>query len=279
MSTRKPESMSFKTPHEVDLGRTLAPLRHGVGDPSVRIERLGVWRATRTPAGPSTVLIRRDGDYIRVTAWGEGAEWAIEAAPELTGCAELSDPFEPKHEALRELHRAMPGVRIPRSRAVVEALVPLIIEQKVLGAEARCGYQRMVRSWGEPAPGPAGLILPVAPAELSRQPYFAFHRFGLERTRADTIRRSCTCASRLETAADLPSLEGQRRLRIVEGVGRWTASEVARVAFADSDAVPLGDYHLPNLVSWVCWEKPREANPGCWSCWSRIGDSGASRCA
>lgn len=257
VAVSSPISTKFKPPHETDLRRTLLPLRHGAGDPSVRIDQLGFWRTTRTPTGPATTLIAREGEYIRVTAWGKGAEWALEAAPELVGCTQGSRPFVPEHEVLRHLHRRMPGVRTPRSRAVVEALVPLIIEQKVIGAEARRAYRRLVRKWGEPAPGPADLMLPVAPEVLARIPYYAFHPLGIERRRADTVRRSCACAPRLEAAADLPSLEGQRRLMIVEGVGRWTACEVARVAFGDPDAVPLGDYHLPHLVSWVLTGEPR----------------------
>jgi 3-methyladenine DNA glycosylase/8-oxoguanine DNA glycosylase len=151
----------------------------------------------------------------------------------------------------------MPGVRTPRSRAVIEAIVPLIIEQKVVGAEARRGYRRLVRTYGEPAPGTSDLLLPVAPDVLARIPYYSFHPFGIERKRADTVRRSCAHARWLETAADLPSLQAQRRLTAVRGVGRWTACEVARVAFGDPDAVPLGDYHLPHLVSWVLTGEPK----------------------
>ena len=250
-SVAPPKSLRFRPPHELDLTRTLRPLRHGAGDPSVFIDGRGFWRASRTPEGVATTLMARDGEYVRVTAWGEGAEWALETARELVDCARGPSPFEPKHEILRRLHRQMPGVRIPRTRAVVEALVPLIIEQKVIGAEARHGYRKLVRAWGEPAPGPADLMLPVAPSLLAQKPYYAFHPFGIERRRADTVRRSCACAARLEAAADLPSWEGQRRLMVVEGVGRWTAGEVARVAFGDDDAIPLGDYHLPHLVSWV----------------------------
>jgi hypothetical protein len=44
-----------------------------------------VWRATRTPLGPAAVALADLGGRIRVTAWGPGAEWALEAAPALIG--------------------------------------------------------------------------------------------------------------------------------------------------------------------------------------------------
>ena len=37
----------------------------------------------------------------------------------------------------------------------------------------------------------------------------------------------------------------------ITGVGRWTAAEVAGVALGDADALSLGDFHLPNVVSWA----------------------------
>ena len=51
-----------------------------------------------------------------------------------------------------ELHRHHPGPRIPCSQAVLEALLPSILEQKVTGREARTAFTAIVRAWGEPAP-------------------------------------------------------------------------------------------------------------------------------
>jgi 3-methyladenine DNA glycosylase/8-oxoguanine DNA glycosylase len=42
-----------------------------------------------------------------------------------------------------------------------------------------------------------------------------------------------------------------RRLRALPGVGPWTAAEVGLRALGDPDAVSVGDYHLPSLVSWA----------------------------
>ncbi len=47
------------------------------------------------------------------------------------------------------------------------------------------------------------------------------------------------------------------RLTALPGVGPWTAAEVARVALGDTDAVSVGDYHLPHQVAWALAGEPR----------------------
>lgn len=39
------------------------------------------------------------------------------------------------------------------------------------------------------------------------------------------------------------------RLSKLPGVGVWSCAEVGAVAFGDADAVPVGDYHLKNAVT------------------------------
>ena len=165
--------------------------------------------------------------------------------------------FEPDHPVLAELHRRLAGLRIPRSQAVIEAVVPTILEQKVIGVQAKRSYAAVVRRFGEPAPGPGGLLLPPCPAVLAGIPYYAFHRVGVERKRADTIRRACSYAHRLEETVAMAPAEARRRLTALPGLGPWSAAEVALVALGDPDAVSLGDYHLPNLVSYALAGEPR----------------------
>ena len=111
-----------------------------------------------------------------------------------------------------------------------------------------------MRASGAPAPGPVGLRLPPTSSALAGLPYFAFHRFGLERRRAEVIIAAARLAPRLE---DRDPAEVMRRLAAVPGIGPWTLAEVARVAFGDPDAVSVGDFHLPNLVAWALAGEPR----------------------
>jgi hypothetical protein len=215
----------------VDLRLTLGPLRRGPGDPTNLIDRRGSWwRATRTPEGPATACYAPEGNGIRVVAWGPGAGWCLDAAPELLGARDS---------------------RIPRSQAVFEALLPSILEQKVTGREAHNAFAAIVRAWGEPAPGPVPLRLQPAPEALAVTPYWAFHPLGVERKRTAAIQMAASRASKVEETVAMPALDAHRRLQALPGVGPWTSAEVAIVALGDADAVSVGDFHLPHLVSYA----------------------------
>ncbi|HTK32312.1 MAG TPA: hypothetical protein VL332_10130, partial [Candidatus Saccharimonadaceae bacterium] len=243
-------------PGPVDLGLTLGVLVRGHWDPTVAFND-GFWRATRTPDGPATLHVRARGDRVEARAWGEGAEHALNGVPDLVGACDDPAAFVPKHPQLRDPFRRMAGMRLCRTGAVMEALVPSIIEQKVTGPEAFRAYAALVRRYGATAPGPMDLMIPPAPETLAELPYWAYHPLGIERRRADTIRRACARASRMEEAASMPLADAYRRLQAIQGVGVWTAAEVARNALGDPDAVSVGDYHLKNNVAWVLAGEPR----------------------
>jgi 3-methyladenine DNA glycosylase/8-oxoguanine DNA glycosylase len=236
----------------VDPGWTLAPLRHGRADPTIRFEPGGVtWRATRTVDGPASLRIAPSAGGWRIQAWGPGGERAVAVLPRLLGAedepAALALPAGP----LRELARRFRGLRFGRSDAVMASLVPAIIEQKVTGREAQRAWRSLVLRFGEQAPGPGGLHLPPEPATLARVPYFEMHPLGLEQRRAVTLIRACERAGWLEEAASLTPDAAMERLRSVPGVGPWTAAETVRAALGDPDALSLGDFHAPSLVCWA----------------------------
>jgi 3-methyladenine DNA glycosylase/8-oxoguanine DNA glycosylase len=238
----------------IDLAATMGPLAHGRGDPTIRVASDGIWRATRTRAGPATIRLRAVPGGVAAAAWGPGAATVVEELPDLVGVTDDPSPLEPRHRVIAELSRRLAGVRLTRSNRPFEALLPAICEQKVTGIEARAAFRAIVRRHGEPAPGPGGLRLPPEPSVLAALPYFAYHRFGLERRRADLMRRAAALAPRL---VDLAPADAYRLLASVPGIGPWTIAEVGRVAFGDPDAVSVGDYHLPNLVAWALAGEPR----------------------
>jgi 3-methyladenine DNA glycosylase/8-oxoguanine DNA glycosylase len=238
-------------PEPFDLERTLRAFVRTSLDPTTHMDARGFWRATRTPDGPATARFERHGAAAVVSAWGPGAERVLDAAPALLGVDDDPSAFVPRHDVIREMHRRMAGVRLGRTGAVVEALVPSIVEQKVTGKEAFRSFASLVRRFGEPAPGPAGLLLQPSPGDLASLPYHAFHPVGIERRRADTVRRVCARAPRLEECTALPLPDAYARMTAFPGVGPWTAAEVARVALGDPDAVSVGDYHLPAVVAYV----------------------------
>ena len=271
-SSAWPQRRELRLQGPFDLSRSLGPLCHGRRDPSARIEGRTLWRATRTPAGPATqaVVVGAGGTSVTSWAWGPGAESVLDALPRLIGedprpftslaCADPVGRRPPGWETVAAMARRWPGLRIPRTGAVVEACIPVVLEQKVTGLEARRSYRDLVLALGEIAPGPAhrhGLRLPLDPTVLAATPAWALHRFGIERGRADTLRRLAAVAGRLEEAATLDPPAARRRLTAVAGLGPWSAAEVGLVALGDADAVSVGDFHLPHQVAWALAGLPR----------------------
>ena len=193
---------------------------------------------------------------VQARAWGPGAEQALDGVADLIGLHDDPSGLVPRHRIVAELARRFSDLRLPRTNGVFEALLPAICEQKVTGIEARRAYRSIVVAHGEPAPGPADVRLPPEPRTLAGLPYYAFHPFGLERRRAEVIRRTAVVAARLEDPAP-PVAERYRRMEAIPGIGPWTVAEVGRIAFGDPDAVSVGDFHLPNLVAWLLAGEPR----------------------
>src|SRR5688500_5554277 len=96
-------SLQFRSP--IDVRRTLAPLRRGRDDPTMRLLPGAVWRATRTPAGPATLALTAAGDdRVEAEAWGPGSTWVLEQAPELLGANDDRSGFAPEHPVVRRIH-------------------------------------------------------------------------------------------------------------------------------------------------------------------------------
>jgi 3-methyladenine DNA glycosylase/8-oxoguanine DNA glycosylase len=267
-SPRATRTIRLRRP--LDLALTLGPLRRGRTDPCTRIDGRHVWRASWTPDGPVSLhLHHADPDRLEVEAWGAGADWAVAHAPTLVGedddvdaFVELLDRTDSRAAPLiRRLHRERPGLRMPRSGALVEAMVPVVLEQKVTGQSARRSYRGIVWGFGEPAPAAPGsgrpLRLPPHPSVLAELPEWAWHRHNVEARRAGTIRRVASRAGRLDEAVDLAPGVAQSRLRTIAGVGEWSIAEASLVALGDPDAVSVGDFHLKNHVAFALRGVPR----------------------
>jgi 3-methyladenine DNA glycosylase/8-oxoguanine DNA glycosylase len=238
----------------VDVRQALSPDRRGTGDPTLRYADDGVWRTTTTPEGPATVRLTTAADGgVRIQAWGPGAAWAAAAVPGWLGAHDDPDGFDPApHPLLVRVHRSTPWLRLGRTLRVWDALVPAVLEQKVTGLEAHRTWRELLRLCGEPAPGPApaGMrVVPCAEAVLAVTDW-QWHRCGLDGQRRRALRAVASVGSRLEVAETHDSPALQRRLRLVPGIGVWTAAEVVQRALGCPDTVSYGDYHLKNLVGW-----------------------------
>ncbi|HYY46821.1 MAG TPA: DNA-3-methyladenine glycosylase 2 family protein [Candidatus Angelobacter sp.] len=244
-------------PFPLDLTMTLGPLQRGWADPTIRFAGDQVWRSTRTPEGPAAIRLRVRTGELDGEAWGAGAGWVLGRVSDWLGFDDAPESFRPHNGLLRELHRRHRGLRLGRTGLVFEALLPTILEQKVPGVEAWASYARLVRTFGDPAPGDFGLYLQPAPQRLLETPYWAVHRLGIEQRRFAVIQYAASRAGRLERTTGLRPDEARRQLMSLPGVGPWSAAEVSVGAYGDRDAVSTGDYHLPHQVAWALAGEPR----------------------
>ncbi|MDM7832563.1 DNA-3-methyladenine glycosylase family protein [Cellulomonas edaphi] len=211
-----------------------------------------LWRATLTPDGAATarIEVRRDG--VHVEAWGPGAERVLEAVPALLGALDDDEGFDPGlHPLVKDAYRRLPGLRMTRGGNLFESLVPAVLEQRVVGLDAKAAWRQVVARHGLPAPGPApaGMRVPPPPTGWADVPVWDWRQAGVEGQRSDTVRRAAAVAHRLQE--DVPLDEVRRRLLTVRGIGPWTVAETTSRAFGDADAVSVGDFHLAHLVGWA----------------------------
>lgn len=236
----------------VDLVRTLLPLRRGRGDPAHRIVDGAFWRTCRTPDGPATLALRLAAlGVVDAAAWGPGADWALDGVPDLLGGGDDWGALDCSgHRLLQRARRSYPGLRLPRTGLVLDALAPAVLEQRVTGGEAHRAWAGLLRWHGEPAPGPAPAGMRVMPdaAGLLAVPTWDWHRLGVDLQRQRALRAAASVAGRLEQCVDLPLADAVARLRLVPGVGVWTAAETAQRALGHPDEVSVGDFHLHDVV-------------------------------
>ena len=213
---------------------------------------------------------------VRAGPWGPGSAWALARVGALVGVDDRPDDLVPRHRVVADAARRLRGLRIGRTEAVLEALVPAILEQKVPGDEARRAWARD-RALRRARAGPAGSGSRQPPTCSPALPYYAYHpRRRAATGRADpAAQRDASGRSGRAGASSTGDRRRYARLRAVPGIGPWTAAEVAVRALGDPDAVSVGDFHLPNLVAFALAGEPTRARmSGCSSCSSRIAATG-----
>lgn len=237
----------WATSVRLDVGAILSVHRHGGRDPAYRTAPNGsVWRASCTPDGPGTITVVAEAGEIVARAWGPGAGWLLDRFPDSLGAQDDPDSLPIDTPVLAQLAARARGLRIGRSDRVWEALVPVIMEQKVVVSEALRAWRYLLLQYGEPAPGPVELRVPP-PQHVWREITEAhWHRSGLEPVRMRTIRNASVVD--VEAKADV--------LTALRGIGEWTAALTRSRAVGDADAVPFGDYHLPSMVGQTLIGRP-----------------------
>lgn len=249
---------------DYDFTRSLSILSRGRGDTTVRILHEAAWLAFHTDSGPATIRVSQHGGEMHARSWGPGGEEALATAPELMGAADDWSGFDHPDftdtlpERIVHARRRHPGVRLPRTGRMLDALVPAILEQKVTSLEARRGFATLLGKFGSPAPGagtsreiPPELSLPPTARQWARIPSWEWHRAGVGPQRSATVMRVLHEVPGLERLSALSADEAASRLQATRGIGAWTAAEVVQRTHGSADHVSVGDYHLSSYVGWA----------------------------
>jgi 3-methyladenine DNA glycosylase/8-oxoguanine DNA glycosylase len=232
-------------PDSVNLATTTRAL--GVGD----WDGESWWWSTETAAGTGTIRISTAGPAsVVASSWGDGSEILLDRLPHLVGLHDTG--FATTPPAIRDLVGHSRGLRIGSNRAMYETVATTVVGQLVTTKEAKASLRRLVETIGRTAPGPrrGKHAFPGSPTIASLS-YQELHRFGFERKRASTLIEVARRAARLEEALTMDIPSANERLLAVRGVGVWTAGNAMGQAYGDTDAVPIGDFHLPNSVAWA----------------------------
>ena len=192
---------------------------------------------------------RVDGPRLRADSWGAGSEWAVGQLPALLGLRdETVGDFALDHPELRRLADRLPSLRIGATGRWYESLAPTAVGQRVVAADAVRSRERLATRWGDSSLGGPMAILPTPATMLTLRDH-EFHEVGIERSRARVLRVAAKYADRLEQLAHVPGGDAVRWMQRLPGVGPWTAGLTSGVAGGDPDAVPIGDLHVPGMVT------------------------------
>ena len=238
--------LRVEAPYDLDESLRFVPF--GRYDPTCRRGPAQLWRAARTPEGPATLQLARSADGVAARAWGPGAAWALARADALAGLRDDPTGFEGAPGPIATIARRGRGIRLPRSPWVFDGLTEYVLQQRVTFRDAARAHRRLVEARAEPAPGPPGLLLPLAPSDWRHLTEGDARRAGIDGQRARALRAAALAARRLDAAFDLDPAVARRVIAAVPGCGPWTVEIAMGFVLGDPDAVPLGDLHLPQEV-------------------------------
>jgi 3-methyladenine DNA glycosylase/8-oxoguanine DNA glycosylase len=237
----------------IDLSNTLQMIGVYGLDPTFRRAAGMFAKAVLTPIGPGTMRLTWDASgAVLAEAWGSGADWLLDRAPDWIGLRDDLTGFDPSlHPRIGELWRRHSGLRLAAIGVIWQELVLVLLGQRVTTEEAAKSWNRMCRTWGEPAPGPCDLMLPPSPSVIAALSYVDLHRMNVERRRADAILTAAKRANRLEEAAMMSAADAITRLSALPGFGIWTATATVVAALGDPDTILLRDYGMPTKVNYA----------------------------
>ena len=223
------------------------------------VRKLRRWplRALRGGEGGLAASFRLTAGAVEITILAcdpacpaDDVAWAMGAA---RGMAAVDD--DPRdflaqvreHLLLGELASKF-DARLHRVPTVFESFARAVIEQLVTTFEAKASIRRLFWHAGELIAGTELRAPPTAKAVLGVAPW-QLHAIGIGSRRSRTLREGARRGAALERLRDVDPELATEKIQSLPGVGPWTANLVALNALGWTDAVPVGDFHAPSLVS------------------------------
>ena len=239
-----------------DFDVSLRFVRMGSNDPTCKREPGRVLYARDYTSGPATLELKSSGKKIRLEAWGEGASEALQKAPALLG---LHDPGAEitAHPLMSQLNHRLKGLRLSRQPDLTIGLVQTVLQQLVTWSEAASSWRELSQLQARAAPGPYDLLMPPALRWLRFLEPADYSICDVSAKRAAALRQIARLGDRPERwAQESPEVFSQK-LQTISGIGPWTVQHCLGFHFGAPDAVIVGDYGIPHLISWALIEKAR----------------------
>jgi 3-methyladenine DNA glycosylase/8-oxoguanine DNA glycosylase len=154
--------------------------------------------------------------------------------------------------AIRRLTAASPGLRIPLTPSIFEALAWAIIGQQINLAFATALRRDLIDLAGTLVPGSSDMRLHPDAAIIANLDIGDLTSRRFSRSKAayliDAARLVAGGALDLAALADGPTRQAEVKLLSVRGLGPWTANYVMLRGFGFADAVPVGDSALATAL-------------------------------
>lgn len=194
--------------------------------------RPATWRFTRTASG---VLVELQADEPT----------ALHSLSARFPSGDDAASFHPAHPVLARLSR-LRGLRLVPIPWPWDVAAGAVLQQRVRWRDAFSDFRRISLRWGVRV----GALTAFPPAaRLAEVPPYHLEAMGIDGKRARALvglARAEATHGFLQPGTPLDAV--RKRMLSLPGIGPWTTGLVLGFAFGDSDAVPVGDLHIPNLV-------------------------------
>lgn len=137
------------------------------------------------------------------------------------------------------------GLKLVRLPWPYEGGLQVVLSQRVSWAEASDNWRRLCRAYGElteemwSAPSPRRLLALTSPE---------FASCGIEEKRAIGLKGIAKAFGSLGDVGQMTGESLERKLHGLARIGPWTKTLLRGQIWGEPDAVPLGDYGLPDLI-------------------------------